>query len=124
MDQQKILSMFPDIESDELYTLQNLMQGMDETQQQHFLSIYQGRRKDRQLILILTILGFFGVAGIHRFFIGDILLGIVYFFTGGLCLIGTIVDLINVRSLTLRYNQQQANEAANMVRMMWQQRTQ
>ena len=120
MDQQRIIMMFPDMDTEELYTLQSLMKGMTEEQERNFLSIYQGKRKDRQLMVILCIIGFFGIAGVHRFFIGDIVLGIIYLLTGGLCLIGTIVDLININSLTLRYNIQQANESANLVRMMSQ----
>ncbi|MBQ9975110.1 MAG: TM2 domain-containing protein [Clostridia bacterium] len=39
---------------------------------------------------------FFGVLGIHRFYEGRILLGIVYLFTGGLFGIGVLVDLIRL----------------------------
>lgn len=121
MEQQKILMMIPDINSEELYTLQSMMQGMNETQENQFLSLYKGRRKDKQLMLVLTILGFFGVAGIQRLVVGDVLMGVLYFFTAGLCFIGTIMDLININSITLKYNTAQAAEAANMVRMMYQQ---
>ena len=34
-----------------------------------------------------------GVIGIHKFYEGRILLGIVYIFTGGLCGFGVIIDL-------------------------------
>ena len=51
-------------------------------------------------MIILCCLGFFAAAGIHRFASGHILLGIVYLFTGGLCLIGTIVDLIAIANGT------------------------
>jgi restriction system protein len=37
---------------------------------------------------------FLGVLGIHKFYEGRILLGILYLFTGGLLVIGVIVDLI------------------------------
>lgn len=37
---------------------------------------------------------FLGVLGIHKFYEGRILLGILYLCTGGLCGIGVIVDLI------------------------------
>ena len=43
---------------------------------------------------ILCIIGFFGFAGIHRFYLGRPLTGLLWLFTGGLCWIGTIVDLI------------------------------
>ncbi len=39
---------------------------------------------------------FFGVFGIHRFYEGRILLGIVYLFTGGIFGIGVFVDLIRL----------------------------
>lgn len=112
MDQQQLLRMFPDMEYDEIVTVLNLTNTMTEQQQQSFLSIYQGKRRDTTLMLVLTLIGFVGVAGIQRFIIGDIGLGILYFFTGGLCLIGTIIDLINYKKLTSTYNQKMAMEAA------------
>lgn len=118
MNQHNILMMFPDMDSEEMYTIQALMQGMTEQQQQQFLSVYKGKRKDRTLMLVLALIGFFGAAGIHRLVAGDIGMGILYFFTAGLCFIGTIVDLININSITLKHNLTQATEAANLVKMM------
>ena len=37
---------------------------------------------------------FFGYLGIHKFYEGRILLGIVYLFTFGFCYIGVIIDLV------------------------------
>lgn len=37
---------------------------------------------------------FFGVLGVHKFYEGRILLGVVYILTGGIFGIGVIVDLI------------------------------
>ena len=51
---------------------------------------------DKNTALICCILGFVTVGGIHRFVTGHIVLGVVYLLTGGLCLIGTIVDLVNI----------------------------
>ncbi len=118
MDQHNILGLIPDMDSEELYSIQALMQGMSEGQQQQFISIYRRKRKDRTLMLVLALLGFFGAAGIHRFLAGDIGMGILYLFTAGLCFIGTIVDIINIGSFTLKYNLAQANEAANLVMMV------
>jgi restriction system protein len=39
---------------------------------------------------------FFGVFGIHKFYEGRVLLGVLYLFTGGLFLIGVILDLISL----------------------------
>jgi TM2 domain-containing membrane protein YozV len=37
---------------------------------------------------------FLGVLGIHKFYEGRVLLGILYLFTFGLCRIGVLIDLI------------------------------
>lgn len=39
---------------------------------------------------------FFGVLGVHKFYEGRVLLGILYLFTGGLFVIGVIIDLIRL----------------------------
>lgn len=114
MDQQQLLRMFPDMEYDEMATIINLTKDISEQQQHTFLSIYQGKRKDRTLVLVLALLGFVGFAGIHRIIVGDIGLGILYFFTAGLCFIGTIVDLINIKKIATEYNLKMAYESANM----------
>ena len=56
--------------------------------------------------MICTILGFLGLGGIQRFITGQIGMGILYLLTLGLCYIGTIIDLINYKKLTLERNQE------------------
>ena len=104
-----------DLEPDEMAYVQSLMANMTDYQAQQFTNIYRARRKEPQLILLVTFLGFFGFAGVHRFLIGDIGLGILYFFTGGLCLVGTIVDLLNHKRLAFEYNIKQAQYAQAMM---------
>jgi TM2 domain-containing membrane protein YozV len=118
MDQQQMLMMIPDLQPEELLLMQHLTKEMTDVQQQQFFSLYRGKRKERQTLLLLTLIGFFGVAGIQRFMVGDTVLGILYLFTIGFCGIGTIIDLININRITSDYNQKQAIEAANMVKMM------
>lgn len=101
--------------------LQHTMTGMNPQQSQQFVMFYSGKRRSPQDILIFTLLGFIGVAGIQRFVTDSIGMGILYFFTAGLCFIGTIVDLINHQSLALDYNQKKAFECAQMVKMMYPQ---
>lgn len=55
-------------------------------------------RKSKMLALILCLLGFIGFAGIHRMYVGKVGSGVLYFFTFGFCLIGTIIDLISIVS--------------------------
>ena len=37
---------------------------------------------------------FFGVLGIHKFYEGRVMLGIVYLLTLGLCGVGVVIDLV------------------------------
>lgn len=50
--------------------------------------------KNKWIALLLCF--FFGVIGVHKFYEGKILLGIVYIFTGGLFGIGVLIDLISL----------------------------
>jgi TM2 domain-containing membrane protein YozV len=103
---------------DEYAYLQQILAGMDQRQSQNFVAFYSNRRKDPQEILLFTLLGLLGIAGIHRFIIGNMGMGILYILTAGLCFIGTIVDIINHKSLTFEYNRKAANESAQLVKMM------
>ncbi len=109
------LSMFPDLQPEEMAGINELTKSMSETQKQQFFLLFQGKRKKPGDILLLTCLGFIVVAGVQRFVIGQVGMGLLYLFTGGLCLIGTIVDLINYKKLATDYNLQQMYEASRMV---------
>lgn len=106
----------PDLEPDEMRYVQSLVQDLSEDEARQFASIYRSRRREPMLLLITTIIGFFGVAGIQRFVVGQIGLGLLYFFTGGLCLVGTIVDLINHKRLAYEYNVKEADKTMGMLR--------
>ena len=118
MDFQQMLLSLPGIDPTELMVVQTITREMTDNQKQQFFSIYQGRRKDSQTIMILTIVGFFGVAGIQRFMIGEVVMGVLFLFTGGFCGIGTIIDLVNNKKISNEFNQKQAAETAGMVMMM------
>ena len=47
---------------------------------------------------------FFGFLGVHRFYLGHIGLGLVYLFTGGLFMVGAIVDLFIAWKITRKEN--------------------
>ncbi len=113
-----ILQFMPELQGQEMAYIQNLTQDYSDPQLQNFANIYRFRRKDPNMILLTTLLGFVVVAGIQRFLIGQIGMGILYLFTAGLCFIGTIVDLINYQDLAFSYNQQVANEVDMTVKNM------
>ncbi|MXV49804.1 NINE protein [Pedobacter sp. HMF7647] len=115
---QELLSNLRGISPEEFAMLQHVMEGMSEQQASRFILFYSGKRKTPQDLLLFTLLGFLGINGIQRFVTGQIGMGILYLVTGGLCLIGTIVDLINYRSMANDYNYGQAVECSKMARAM------
>lgn len=111
-----IFDYLPELEGEELLTVQNLVKNFDEQQLIQFANIYRARRKDPMLILLTALIGFLGVAGVHRFIIAQIGMGLLYLLTAGICFIGTIIDLVNYKKLTYEYNQNVAREVAMIVK--------
>lgn len=108
----------PELQGRELVYVQGITKDFTEAQLMNFANIYRSRRRDPQIILLTTLLGFVAIAGVQRFLINQIGMGILYLFTGGLCLIGTIIDLINYQDLAMDYNMRQANEVSMLVKGM------
>lgn len=111
-----LITSIPAVEADELAFLQEFLKNLPEDKIHLFISLYNGKRKRTDTILICCLLGFIGAAGIQRFVLGQIGMGILYFFTAGLCFIGTIIDIINHKQLTFEYNQKMAIESLSMVK--------
>ncbi len=59
---------------------------------------------------LLWLLVFFGFAGIHRFYMGKWVTGLIWLFTGGLFLIGQIVDLLLIPGMADRANRRLARD--------------
>ena len=112
-----IMKYLYDITPEELMFINAQLKTSSEDEVMQFCTVYRSKRKDPQLILILTLIGFFGVAGIHRIVLEQVGMGILYFFTGGLCLIGTIVDIVNYKTLTLEYNNKKIAETMAILGM-------
>jgi TM2 domain-containing membrane protein YozV len=111
-----VLQLMPMLEGEELVYIQGVVKDMTDNQAQQFANIYNVRRKDPQTILLVTLIGFLGVAGVQRFLTNQIGLGLLYLFTAGLCLIGTIVDLVNYRRIAFEYNYDVAQQVAIMIK--------
>lgn len=107
----KVTDVLPEITGEEMVYVQGLIKDMGDDQARNFATIYRARRKDPQVILLTALLGFVVVvAGVHRFIIGQIGMGLLYLFTAGLCFVGTIIDLVNYQRLAFEYNSKVANE--------------
>jgi len=106
----------PGITAEEIGFLQQATNGLNESQQKYFFMVYSGRRKSPQDMLIYCIIGWF-VPGFQRFMIGQIGMGVLYFFTAGIVFIGTIVDLVNHKSLAIEFNKKVAYESYHIAQM-------
>lgn len=113
-----IIKYLPGITPEELTVVETRLAGFSEDEIARFCFMYGSKRKDPQLILVCCLLGFVGFAGIHRFLTDQIGMGILYFFTAGLCFIGTIVDLVNYKTLALEYNGRKIAETMVMLNMV------
>src|SRR5215510_9780901 len=107
-----IMQLLPELEGDEMVYVQGLLKDFSDQSAQQFAMMYRSRRRDPQTILLVTLIGFLGFAGVQRFLINQIGMGLLLLLTCGLCFIGTIVDLVNYRKLSFEYNQQQAQQIA------------
>ena len=112
---QSAFNLIPALEGEELIFIQSLTRELSPEKMQNFVAIYNGKRRKTDQVLLGCILGFFGVAGIQRFMVGQNGMGILFLLTGGFCFIGTIIDIINHKQLTFDYNQQMARESMAMV---------
>ncbi len=52
--------------------------------------------KPKSKAAAFLLCAFFGALGVHRFYLGKAGTGIIYLLTGGLLLIGALVDLIRI----------------------------
>ncbi|HOI29425.1 MAG TPA: TM2 domain-containing protein [Melioribacteraceae bacterium] len=111
-----VYELMPEIMGEEQMYISSIIKTMDDQKAQQFANIYRSRRKDPQIILLVTLVGFLGIAGIQRFLTDQIGLGILYLLTGGICMIGTIIDLVNYKKIAFEYNQKQAAQIAMMIK--------
>ena len=112
----KVIRYMPELRDKEQVRVAEHMTDMTEEQAQHFAHVYRQRRKDETVTLIMALVGFFGFAGIQRFYLNQVGMGLLYLFTAGFCFIGTIVDLINHKTMTSTFNIDQAEEVAYLIK--------
>jgi len=112
----QIFYSIPHLDPAELELLRQTTQGYSEEKLNSFVNLYKSRRKDPQNGMIMGIVPFvIHIHGIQRFYYGQIGMGILYLLTGGLCLIGTIIDLVNNKKMALDANSEIIRECAGHV---------
>lgn len=112
----KAIEVMPFLDYEEMMFIQQLVEDFSDDQAKEFAMIYTSKRKDYTTVLVLTLIGFLGIGGIQRFYLDSIGMGILYLLTGGVCYIGTIVDLINYKSMTNDFNRKVAHEVRMMMK--------
>jgi TM2 domain-containing membrane protein YozV len=95
--------------------LMSYPQGMSEQQRFMFQAQYNGARRDRTLILIVSIL--VGALGIDRFLVGDVGMGLLKLFTCGGLGILWFIDLFLIMNRADEYNRRKAQEIAMFIRV-------
>ena len=97
---------------------EQMMMTKDLTDQQKFLfdSQFSSAKKDRGLILVLSVL--LGYWGVDRFILGDFGLGILKLLTFGLCGILWIIDIFRIQGAVDDYNRKKAQEILMTIKMM------
>jgi len=111
----KLIPLFSNLDTEESSSVKEILDGLDEGQQAQFATVYLNKRRDVSLILICILAGFVGFAGVHRIITDRIGLGLLYFFTGGFLLIGTIIDLFRYKKISRKYNTKMALETATWI---------
>ncbi len=112
----RILQYLPELSNSEFDIVQRATGHLSDDEFQLYSNIYRVRRKDPQNVLLMGIIGLFLLPGIQRFYVDQIGMGVLFLFTLGLCFIGSIVDLVNYRTLADEYNTKVANEIGMMVK--------
>ena len=95
---------------------QMMTKGLTPEQAMLFNSQLSSSRKDRDTVLILSVI--LGWWGVDRFYIGDMGMGLVKLFTFGGCGILWLIDLFIIRDRADDYNRNKAHEILTGIRMM------
>ncbi len=107
----------PELDEPERSYIEHLTFGMSHDTIQQFAAGYRHVRKDPQTIRLMAVIGIVAIPGLHRFWLGHVGIGFFYFFTWGLFLIGTILDIVNYKDLAFTYNRKAARRiAGNLAR--------
>lgn len=88
--------------------LASMQQGLNDQQKILFQTQYNSVKKDRTIALILSIL--LGTLGIDRFYVGDLVMGILKLLTAGLFGVLWVIDWFLIMGRADKYNRNKARE--------------
>ncbi|WP_083619596.1 TM2 domain-containing protein [Mucilaginibacter sp. OK098] len=108
---------FQGMTMDEYSFLHHASAGLTQNQMTTFMAVYNSRRKNPTDILVATLFGFLGLAGVQRFMTNQILLGVLFLLTGGFFGIGTLIDAFSYKSIANDYNRHLAYDCYQIAKM-------
>jgi TM2 domain-containing membrane protein YozV len=103
----------PELDEPERSLIERLTAEMSHENIQQFAIAYRQVRKDPQTLRLMAIIGIVAIPGLHRFWVGQMGIGLLYLLTYGLLLIGTVSDVVKYKELALNYNRQIAHRIAD-----------
>ena len=112
----RAIEFLPELEGQELSYIDNILNPMDEDRARIFCTSYRIQRKSPNDILVFAVVGLIIIPGLQRFIVNQILMGLLFLFTAGLCWIGSIIDLVNYRELAFEYNRKVADQISGNLR--------
>lgn len=93
------------------FEIAQMTKDLDDSKKMIFNQQYQSEKKDSGIGIILALLGF------DRFWLGDIGLGVLKYFTAGGCGIWWLIDLFTAKNRCDDYNRGKAMEILQTLRM-------
>ena len=100
----KVLDYLPELDGNELKYVRNIIEDLDDAQGKAFAAAYRKKRRSANSIFLLILLGFVGIAGIHRVRLGQFGTGLLYLLTLGVVFVGTIYDLLTYEKAVFEHN--------------------
>lgn len=95
--------------------LDDMKAELEEDELLRFELSVRDKLKDSGNLTLIAAIGFVGVAGIHRFILGQAGMGILYLLTFGFCGIGTIIDMVNMKTTVNQLNLQTEYEELQLL---------
>ena len=110
-----VVQLFPELEIEELVLIGRFVSDMTDEQGSQFAAVYRAKRHNDLTMVALWFPSVIGIAGLHRFYAGQIGMGLIYLFTMGFCFVGTLIDAFRSTTLTYNYNYELAKATAAMI---------
>jgi TM2 domain-containing membrane protein YozV len=102
----------PELNEPERSFIEFLTSGMSHENLFQFAAAYRQVRKNPETVRLMAVIGIVAIPGLHRFWLGQVGIGVLYLLTGGLLWLGTIVDIVKYRDLAFSRNRQLARQIA------------